>query len=149
MATRFDTLRTFTAIKAAGVDEPAAQAITTAIQDSILDVRDQLATKADVDSLRTSTKGDIDALRLSTKADVDALRLATAGDIENLRVTLTGLIDTRIAEVGKEIAGVGTTVEKAQSATQRWFIATSIALAALILANSDNAARLFGRIFGH
>lgn len=89
MATRFDTLRTYTAIKAAGVDEPAAQAITTAIQDSILDVRDQLATKADVQGLKV----EIDGLHASTKADID-----------NLRATFTGSLDTKVAELGKQIA---------------------------------------------
>lgn len=127
MATRFDTLRTFKAIQAAGVDETAAQAITAAIQDSILDVRDQLATKADLENLRTATKS----------------------DFENLRISLTATIDTKIAEVGVKIADmgvkiadVGKSVESAQKTTVFWIVSTGLTLIGVMIAAAVATVKL-------
>lgn len=117
MTTRFDTLRTFTAIKAAGVDETAAQAITTAIQDSILDVRDQLSTKADVEGLRTSIKSDIENVRVKLEAEFTVVR---------------GEMKTWAADIGSKISD-------AQTASIRWTaglliaaVSTTVALIKLL-----------------
>lgn len=153
MATRFDTLRTFKAIQAAGVDENAAQAITTAIQESILDVRDQLATKSDMDNLRDSTKSEIENLRVATKSEmenlhvatkseIENLSIATKSEIENLRVSLTATIDTKIAEVGVKIAEVGESIATAQSATIKWIVATGLSVIGVIVAVAVAFAKL-------
>jgi hypothetical protein len=85
MATRIDTLRTYEAIAAAGVDDKAARAISNAIAEAASDWRADLATKSDLDVVMAATKADIETLRLSTKADIEALRAGTKSDIEALR----------------------------------------------------------------
>ena len=61
MASRFDTMTAFRAIHEAGVEETAAMAITTAIHHSMLDARDELATKDDLENLRLRAIAAIDS----------------------------------------------------------------------------------------
>jgi exonuclease VII large subunit len=54
-----------------------------------------IATKQDLDNLRTATKTDLDNLRTATKTDLDNLRTATKTDLDNLEERLDVKIDRR------------------------------------------------------
>jgi hypothetical protein len=49
---------------------------------------DHLATKDDLDALRTATKADIDGLRAELKGDMDGLRTELKADMDGLRTEL-------------------------------------------------------------
>ncbi len=67
MATAFDTLSTYEAITAAGVDDKAARAISKAIADSVTAYRANLATRDDlklaIAELRAELKTEIATVR--------------------------------------------------------------------------------------
>ena len=57
------------------------------------DGADQVATKADIDTLRAATKADIDTLRAATKADIDTLK----ADLITLEERLKTYVDATVA----------------------------------------------------
>jgi len=69
-------------------------------------IRD-VATKEDIEKLRTATKEDIENLRKATKEDIENLRKATKEDIENLRKTTKediGRLEARINSLDVRIS---------------------------------------------
>ena len=62
-----------------------------------------VATKADIESLRAATKADIESLRAATKADIEGLRAATKADIESLRAATKADIKEASAAVRKDM----------------------------------------------
>ena len=89
-----------------------------------------LATKADIETLRQETRAEIAAVR----ADVEKLRLETRADIETLR-----------QETRAEIAAVRTDVEKLRLETKagievakteliKWMVGTNLGVVALVIA---------------
>ena len=82
-----------------------------------------LATKADIETLRQATKADIEALRQATKADIEALRQATKADIEALRQATKA-----------DIAGVQREIEALKVALLQWLFGALIAQGGLIVA---------------
>lgn len=95
MATRIDTLRTYDAIAAAGVDEKAARAISNAIAESAADYRADLVTKSDMETLRTAMKSDIDVLRTGMKSDIDTVKGELRTEIAKAQVdTLKAITDS-------------------------------------------------------
>ena len=68
MATAIDTLATYDAIAASGLDEKAARAISKAIGDSAVAYRADLATKADI----TEVKSDLARLEAKLEAKIDS-----------------------------------------------------------------------------
>ena len=104
----FDTLKASRNLKAAGFDEPQADAIidtfgdafsdTVATKTDIAEVKADIAklegftkaeiaeVKADIAKLAVATKADIDKLAVATKADIDKLAVATKADIDKLAV---------------------------------------------------------------
>ena len=71
-------------IEDAGIAHKQAEAIVETFADAI----EQLATKADIENLRTATKADVENLRTATKADLENLATATKADIENLATAM-------------------------------------------------------------
>ncbi len=60
MATAFDTLSTYEAIAAAGIDDRGARAISKAIADSLTIYREDLATKADLAEMKIALEARLD-----------------------------------------------------------------------------------------
>ena len=86
-----------------------------------------LATKADIESLRQATKVDIEKLKQVTKADIEKLKQATKADIEKLKQATKADIEKLKLAIMAEIAA--TKVE-----LLKWFIGALIAQAGLIVA---------------
>lgn len=68
MADRLTLTRAF---EGAGIASDVAEHLATEIYDAI---HENVATKADINTLRAETKADINALRAEAKAGIDALR---------------------------------------------------------------------------
>lgn len=81
MSAAFDTLAAARDLEAAGMDRAHAEAVAGAIRAG----QGELATKADLNALRT----DMAALRTATKADLDTLRTATKADLAGLEARIT------------------------------------------------------------
>jgi hypothetical protein len=62
-----------------------------------------LATKSDIDDLRTATKSDIDDLRTATKSDIDDLRTATKSDMAELRAATKADIAVAVGSVRSDM----------------------------------------------
>jgi NADPH-dependent curcumin reductase CurA len=89
MATRIDTLKTYEAIAAAGVDDKAARAISAAIADSASDYRADFATKSDLELLRSDVNTKFAELGKSiADGKVDTLKAITDGTRWNIGVVL-------------------------------------------------------------
>lgn len=101
MAVASDTLDFMERLKAGGVAEREARAITDAFSHA---TPQQLATKADLDALRAALTADVDHLRTALTADVDTLRLELKVDLQALEnrllVKLGGMAAASVAIVG-------------------------------------------------
>ena len=101
-AIAFDTHRFVKHLTASGFTEQQAEALAS---EQVNILNSNLATKADIESLRLATKADIDSLRLATKADIDSLRLATKADIDSLRLETKADIESVKADLLKWMFG--------------------------------------------
>ena len=70
--TGFDTLKVSQDLKSAGFNEVQAGAIVRSMAGAFQD--GMIATRADIDKLRTSTRADVDKLQTSTTADIANLK---------------------------------------------------------------------------
>ncbi len=77
----FDTLTASKDLQSAGIEVRQAEAIALVVKNS----QGDLATKSDIDHLRTELKSDIDNLRTELKSDIDHLRTELKSDIDNLK----------------------------------------------------------------
>ena len=88
----------------AGVPDEQAKAQAMVLYEII---NSTLATKRDIEELRSATKRDIEELRSATKRDIEELRSATKQDIEELR----SATKQDIADVQKEIKQLDVKIE--------------------------------------
>ena len=98
-AFRIDTAAAIRELENAGVGSRQAAAIVSLHAEADA----ALATKVDVDGLRTELKADIDGLRTELKADVDGLRTELKADIDGLRTELKADIDGLRTELKADI----------------------------------------------
>ncbi len=104
MSAAFDTLKFTQRLEQAGINPEQATALAEAQRealDALLDGR--LASKADIDVLRSEVKADIDLLRSEVKADIDILRSEVKADIDLLRSELKADIDALRSEFKTDI----------------------------------------------
>ena len=145
MATRIDTLKTYEAITAAGVDDKAARAISNAIAEAATDWRADLATKSDLDAMMAATKADLDTTRAGTKADLDTMRAGTKADLDMMRaetkadlVTMRTTIDTLRSDMNSGLAllkrELETAIANTQTKTMVWMFGMLLAFSCVILA---------------
>jgi hypothetical protein len=102
----FDTLKFVQRLKAAGIPEAQAEAMSEAFKDAQGEA--EFATKADI----AEVKRDIESLRLATKADIAELKTELKTDIANVR--------TEIERMGRVIV--------------MWNVGTLIAVASIVFA---------------
>jgi len=123
----YDTHAAVRRLTEAGIPEPQAEAV---VREQTHILEHNLATKADIETLRQETRAEIAAVR----ADVEKLRLETRADIETLR-----------QETKAEIAAVRTDVEKLRQETKagievakteliKWMVGTNLGVVALVIA---------------
>ena len=77
----FDTLKVSKDLQQAGLEKSHAEAIALAVKQG----QGDLATKQDIDHLRTELKTDIDHLRTELKTDIDHLRTELKTGIDHLK----------------------------------------------------------------
>ncbi|MEO5349474.1 MAG: CCDC90 family protein [Magnetococcus sp. YQC-3] len=74
----FDTLKFVETLKASGFDEPQARGMAVAIQDVQKSNLDELATKQDLEMVKTELKRDIKELGLRMSAEIAPLKWGMA-----------------------------------------------------------------------
>nr|WP_295658646.1 hypothetical protein [Polymorphobacter sp.] len=94
MATAIDTLATYDAIAATGLDEKAARAISKAIADAAATYREDLATKSDLGKVEAELKGDIAEVKSSIKVDIAVLRELIATTQNKTLIWMFGMLVT-------------------------------------------------------
>ncbi len=132
----FNTIAEVQRLRAAGFEQTQAEAITLSIHAG---VTGGVATKADIETLRTATKADIDKLGAATKAGIDKLGAATKADVAALDAKIDGVKETLEAKVEKqgealrrEIADGRAEIARGQLGQLRWTVGSVIALGALL-----------------
>ena len=116
LATAFDPLAAARDLKAAGFESEQAEALAAQLRFAAGADHADLATKADIEALRTDTKADIAELRAATQADLaeleSRLRTAIQADIAGLRAELgtvrwtVGLIAAFLFVIGLRVFGL-------------------------------------------
>lgn len=69
-----------------------------------------VATKRDIDSLRTATTQDIDALRAATKHEIDTLRTEMQGGFNEVRAELYRAMNAQTKGLFFSVAGLNVTI---------------------------------------
>ena len=138
MATRIDTLKTYEAIAAAGVDDKAARAISNAIAEAATDWRADLATKSDLDAMMAATKADLDSMRAGTKAELDSMRAGTKADLDSMQAATKADFDTMRSDMNSGLAllkrELETTIANTQNRTLIWMFGMLLTFSGVILA---------------
>ena len=108
-AIAFDTHRFVKHLTASGFTEQQAEALAS---EQVNLLNSNLATKADIESLRQETKAEIqsvkaeiDSLRQETKASIDSLRQETKASIDSLRQETKADIESVKADLLKWMFG--------------------------------------------
>ena len=103
MTTTVDTHREVKNLVDAGLEEPQAEAVVG----TVMAGRTGLATKADLDFLRTEWRADLDLLRTEFRADMDLLRVEVQADLRDLKLDLIKWLGgTTIAMAGIGVAAL-------------------------------------------
>jgi len=134
----YDTHAAVRRLTEAGIPEPQAEAV---VREQTHILEHNLATKADIETLRQETKASIETLRQETEAEIAAVR----ADVEKLRLETKASIETLRQETEAEIAAVRTDVEKLRLETKasievakteliKWVVGTNLGVVALVIA---------------
>jgi len=116
IAVMMDTLQISRRMRDAGATEPVAEAMAKTFAESTAVVREDLATKADLEALRLATKTDLETFRLATKTDLEALRVATKADIGALGIETKNEING----LKLELAQLETRIQAGQNRLLVW-----------------------------
>ena len=137
-AIAFDSHRFVKRLTESGFSEKQAE---TLAEEHVALLNANLATKADVESLRQGTKADIESLRQGTKADlakveaaVEALRQETKADIEALRQGTKADIETLRQGTKADLAKVEARIEAVKADLLKWMLGAMIAQGGLVVA---------------
>ena len=112
LATAFDPLAAARDLKAAGFEQEQAEALVAQLRFAAGIDHADLATKADLEALRTDTKADIAKLRADITELETRLRDATQADIAGLRAEIgtirwtVGLIAAFLFVIGLRVFGL-------------------------------------------
>ncbi|MCY4306146.1 MAG: DUF1640 domain-containing protein [Aestuariivita sp.] len=108
--TAFDTHREFQRLRDAGFEDEKAEAIIHSMNAVLIG---GVATKTDIEQLKTVTTAEIKSLKMATTAEIEGLKSATKTDIEQLKTVTTAEIEGLKAATTAEIENfkVATTAE--------------------------------------
>lgn len=98
-----DRLTLTHAIEDAGIERAKAERMASVIFDAI---HDEVATKADLTSLRVDLKADLASLRVDLKADIAGVRSELKADIEAVRSELKADVAAVRSELKSDIQAV-------------------------------------------
>ena len=137
-AIAFDTHQFVKHLTAHGFTEEQAEVLAT---EQVHLLNSNLATKADIETLRQATKADIETLRQATKADIETLRQATKVDIAGVQREIEALRQATKADIEAlrqatkvDIAGVQREIEALKVDLLKWLFGALIAQGGLIVA---------------
>ena len=130
-AIAFDSHRFVKRLTESGFSEKQAE---TLAEEHVALLNANLATKADIETLRQGTKADIEALRQGTKADIEALRQETKAGIETLRQETKAGIETLRQETKADLAKVEARIEAVKADLLKWMLGAMIAQGGLVVA---------------
>jgi len=85
----YDTHAAVRRLAAAGMPEPHAEAV---VREQVHLIEHNLATKADIETLRLETKAGIEKLRLETRAGIEAAKLGLIKWMVATNITLVALV---------------------------------------------------------
>lgn len=124
MAAALDTLQIVKRLKEAGFDEPQAEALTTVFRDLRETDLSLIATKADIQLLKTAIMADIERIEANIeRIEAQLPSFATKIDLERLE-----------AKLDVKISGLEVKVTEMKADIIRWVFGIAFAQAALILA---------------
>lgn len=139
----FDTHRFVQNLVASGFTVKQAEALAS---EQISLLNSNLATKPDIETLRSSTQSDIERLRLSTTSDIEELRLSTKSDIEGLRSSTHADIEALRLTTQSDIEALRLSteakIERAKYDTVKWMIGAMVAQSAIIISLSVTLSKL-------
>jgi hypothetical protein len=134
----FNTIAEVQRLRDSGIEQAHAEAITLAIHSG---VTGGVATKADLDLLKTELEGRIEAQGETLRREIAESRADLTREIAETRVELLGQIgDVRadlggqIGKLAAEIADGRAEVARGQLVQLRWLIGSMIALGAVMVA---------------
>ena len=137
-AIAFDSHRFVKRLTGSGFTEKQAE---TLAEEHVALLNANLATKADIETLRQGTKADIETLRQGTKADIETLRLETKADIETFRLEtkadiakVGAAVETLRLETKADIARVEAGIEAVKADLLKWMLGAMIAQGGLVVA---------------
>jgi len=127
----FDKLFYLDRLKSAGVSEEVARAHADGLDQAL---RESVATKSDVEAVRTDLRADVQAV----KADVQAVKAELDAKIEGVERRLDAKIEgveLRLdAKIDTTAARLETKIAEAQIATTRWMVGSFVAMTGLFWA---------------
>ena len=121
----FDTHAAVKMLTGAGASEEIAVAVVDVAQGAAAEQGRELATRADIETLRETTRADIKELR----ADIQTLREATRADIKELRA----LIETSRETTRADIAELRAEQARAETRLIKWIVGTALVVGALLV----------------
>jgi len=123
----YDTHAAVRRLTEAGIPEPQAEAV---VREQTHILEHNLATKADIETLRQETRAEIAAVR----ADIETLRQETKASIETLRQETEAEIATVRADVEKLRLETKAGIEVAKTELIKWMVGTNLGVVALVIA---------------
>ena len=99
----FDTLLYSEKLQKVGVSKEQAKVQAETLKE-IID--DNLATKRDLEEVKTELKRDIESLRIELKKDIEMLRVESKKDLETTKSELALQINQQVTSVIKWVAGL-------------------------------------------
>ncbi len=130
-AIAFDTHRFVKNLTGHGFTEEQAEVLAT---EHVALLNSNLATKADIETLRQETKADIETLRQETKADIETLRQETKADIENLRHGIETLRQETKADIENLRAATKADIAGAKAELLKWMFGALAAQTGILVA---------------
>ena len=141
----FDTIAEVQRLRDSGLEQAQAEAITRAIHAG---VTGGVATKADLDLVRTELQGEIQTVKTELQGEIQLVRTELHGEIQLVRqevqtvkTELQGEIQTVKTELVEDIGNVRTDVQKihtliatGQANQLRWMIGLAIAILGVLVA---------------
>ena len=126
-AIAFDSHRFVKRLTESGFSEKQAE---TLAEEHVALLNANLATKADIETLRQETKAGIETLRQETKADIETLRQRTKADLAKVEAAVEALRQ----ETKADLAKVEARIEAVKADLLKWMLGAMIAQGGLVVA---------------
>ena len=134
----YDTHAAVRRLTEAGIPEPQAEAV---VREQTHILEHNLATKADIETLRQETRAeiaavraDIETLRQETKASIETLRQETEAEIAAVRADVEKLRLETKADIERLRQETKAGIEVAKTELIKWMVGTNLGVVAIVIA---------------